>query len=233
MNQQELVEAVLREVKRALAERGLTVSSASEAKSAAPLSRPAAASAVQAGSGGIDLTGKQVITFKDLQTVRGGTVRVSRSAVVTPMAVDYTREKGIAIIRVEPSQKKEGAFAASGAGTVGLVVCTDFSAGGGAVRSVLESKGFTVREFTGQSYEAAVMSLCSALVSGSAVFGVCLERTGMQGPIHANRNQAIRAVHCRDMFEARAARVDIGANVIVIDAQSDPGGVISGFTGME
>jgi len=234
MNQQELVEAVLREVKRALAERGLTVGSAPEAKPAATPVRTGFVSAASAAdSVGNDLTGKQVIVLKDLQTLGSGAVRVGRTAVVTPLAVDYAREKGIAIIRVEPSQKKEGAFAASGAGTVGLVVCTDFSAGGGAVRSALESKGFAVREFAGQTYEAAVTAMCAAVASGSALFGVCLERIGLQGPVHANRNRLIRAVHCRDTFEARAARVDIGANVVVLDSQSDPSGVLSGFTGLE
>ena len=232
MNQQELVEAVMREVKRALAERGLTVGSAPGAKPAAPPVRTGSIPAAAADSGGSDLTRKQVIVLKDLQALGGGTVHVARTAVITPMAVDYAREKGITIIRVESSRKKEGAPALTCAGTVGLVVCSDFTAGG-TVRSILEGKGFATREFTGQTYEAAVTTMCNAVASGSVLFGVCLERTGMQGPVHANRNRAVRAVHCRDTFEARAARVDIGANVIVLDAQCDPGGVISGFTGME
>jgi hypothetical protein len=233
MNQQELVEAVLREVKRALAERGLTVGSAPEAKPAATPVRTGFVSAASAAdSVGNDLTGKQVIVLKDLQTLGSGAVRVGRTAVVTPLAVDYAREKGITIVRVESSQKKDVANAATGAGTAGLVVCSDFPAGG-MVRSILEEKGFAVREFAGQTYEAAVTAMCAAVASGSALFGVCLERTGLQGPVHANRNRLIRAVHCRDTFEARAARVDIGANVVVLDSQSDPSGVLSGFTGLE
>jgi len=225
MNQQELVEAVLREVKRALAERGLTVGSAPEAKPAATPVRTGFVSAASAtDSVGYDLTGKR--------TLGSGAVRVGRTAVVTPLAVDYAREKGITIVRVESSQKKDVANAATGAGTAGLVVCSDFPAGG-MVRSILEEKGFAVREFAGQTYEAAVTAMCAAVASGSALFGVCLERTGLQGPVHANRNRLIRAVHCRDTFEARAARVDIGANVVVLDSQSDPSGVLSGFTGLE
>lgn len=233
MNQQELVEAVLREVKRALAERGLTVGSAPEAKpTATPVRTGFVSAASAADSVGNDLTGKQVIVLKDLQTLGSGVVRVGRAAVVTPLAVDYAREKGITIVRVESSQKKDVANAATGAGTVGLVVCSDFPAGG-MVRSILEGKGFAVREFAGQTYEAAVTAMCTAVSSRSVFFGMCLERTGLQGPVHANRNRLIRAVHCRDTFEARAARVDIGANVVVLDSQSDPSGVLSGFTGLE
>lgn len=232
MNQQELVEAVLREVKRALAERGMVPQQAPASGSPAP--RAQAAPAAAAGRpGGADLTTKLVILLKDLEGRGGGTVHVSRTAVITPMATDYAGEKGISIVRVEQSRKSETVSRAASAPTVGLAVCSDFSAGGGMVRSILESKGFTVREFAGQAYEAAIMSMCNAVASVSVLFGVCLERTGMLGPVHANRNHLIRAVHCRDSFEARAARVDIGANVIVLDAQGGPGGVISGFTGME
>jgi len=232
MNQQELVETVLREVKRALAERGLTIGSAPATKPAASAVSPGPVPKA-ADSGGSDLTGKLVITLKDIQAVRGGTVNVARTAVITPMAVDYTREKGINIVRIETARRREAESAVSGAATVGLAVCSDFSGGGATVRSVLEAKGFAVREFTGPTYEAAVAGMCAAVASGAAAFGVCLEQTGMQGPIHANRNRTIRAVHCRDTFEARAARVDIGANVVALDSRSDPVGVISGFTGIE
>lgn len=228
MNQQELVEAVLREVKRVLAERGMT---SGMTPAASPVR--AAAAPVRSISGSTDFTGKSVIVLKDIQGIAGGEVRVQKKAVVTPLAADYAREKGITIVRVESSVRKDTPAASSAQAAVGIAVSQDNISGGQSVKSFLESKGFAVREFAGARYDAAVTAMCDAVASGAALFGVCVERTGMEGPIHANRGKAIRAVHCRDTYEARAARIDIGANVVVIGAQADPAGVIAGFTGME
>lgn len=236
MNQQEMVEAVIKEVRRMLALRGVQISSSSD-PAAPSASQQAAPSYGSVNSGafsvsGADLTGKQVIVLKDMQGFTSGSVRVSRKAVITPMAVDYAREKGITLERVDVSEKRENQASAPST-VVGLAVQPNFQGNTSMVQNFLSARGIQVREFTGQSYEAAMQSLCSAVASGTVHFGICLENSGMLGPVHANRNQAIRAVHCRDQYEARAARVDIGANVIVLDAHSNPESVISGFTGME
>ncbi len=232
MNQQELVEAVLREVKRVLAERGMGLGTT---PAAAPVSSQVrtVAAPVRSVSGSTDFTGKSVVVLKDIQGIVGGEVRVQKNAVVTPLAADYAREKSISIVRVDRVVRKDESTATGAQAAVGIAVSQDNTAGGKAVKAFLESKGFAVREFTGARYDAAVAAMCDAVASGAALFGACVERTGMEAPIHANRNKAIRAVHCRDMYEARAARVDIGANVVVIGAQADPAGVIAGFTGME
>ena len=239
MNQQELVEAVIREVRRVLALRGVQISPSPETATVAA-SAPAAppritpAPVYSGGSHGADadLTGKQVIVLKDIQSFTGGSVRVTRNAVITPMAVDYAREKGITLVRVEATAKKENLDAIPAA-IVGLAVKSDFQGNTAMIKNFLVARGIQVREFTGQSYEAAMQALCTAVASGAVHFGLCLENSGMLGPVYTNRNQAIRAVHCRDLYEARAARVDIGANIIVLDAHSNPEAVISGFTGME
>ncbi|MHB9027690.1 MAG: RpiB/LacA/LacB family sugar-phosphate isomerase [Candidatus Latescibacterota bacterium] len=239
MNQQELVEAVIKEVKRVLALRGVQIGPASQAPVAPETAntRPRASTVATSGNpnpggNGSDLTGKQVIVVKDVQGMQGGILRIARKAVVTPMAIDYLREKGVKIERVDIQENKESASAAAGVALVGLAVSPDFPGNSSMLNSLLASKGLQVREFKGQSYEAAINNMCNAVASGAVHFGVCLENTGMLGPIHANRNQAVRAVHCRDMYEARAARVDIGANVVVLDANSDPEYVIAGFLGM-
>ncbi|MDP2981883.1 MAG: RpiB/LacA/LacB family sugar-phosphate isomerase [Candidatus Latescibacter sp.] len=236
MNQDELIEAVVKEVKRVLALKGVQVASAPEkppvsGKAVSPHAKPAL-EAPRTDSGGGDLTGKQVIIQKDLLMIQGKTVRIARKAVVTPLALDYAREKGITIMRVDATEKKEGMPSLPGAVTVGLAVSQGFPGNSGILCSILAAKGFQVRELSGASYETAVKNMCNAVASGTAQFGICLEKTGLEGPIHANRNQVIRAVHCRGIHEARAARVDIGANVIVLDAESDPEEIVSGFTGL-
>ena len=88
-----------------------------------------------------------------------------------------------------------------------------------------------IQEISAHSYETAVKNLANSVASGSVAYGVCVEKTGMEGTIHANRCKSIRAVHCSDSSDARTARFDIGANVIVLDAVSDPETVLKSFTG--
>jgi ribose 5-phosphate isomerase RpiB len=116
--------------------------------------------------------------------------------------------------------------------TVALVVSSNFTGDKGVVTKLLSDMGFRVNDVSGQGYESAVKKLAAAVVSGGSHFGICIENSGMEGPIFANRNDKARAVHCRSTIEARAARIDYGANVIVIDAASDPSAVIQGFCGM-
>lgn len=247
MNKDELIEAIIKEVKRVLAERGISVSpvpgetlyQAETSPVKQPL--PASVGTAQPASpqsdymiGSRDLTGKQVITQKDLETYRGTAIRVTRNAVITPLAVDYAREKGITITRVHETTAAAGVkVPAPETVGVALVFAPDFPGDRGIVNAILSGKGFKISDFSEQNYESAVKKLSNAVVSGSVHFGVCIERSGMEGPIHANRNPRIRAVHCRATFDARAARVDYGANVIVIDSTSDPDAVISGFSGLE
>ena len=238
MNQNELIEAVVKEVKRVLALKGVQVAPSQEIKSGSAPGKTVSKLEKKVSQmpvslfGNDSLTGKQVIIQKDLLNITGNSVQIARKAVITPMAIDYAREKGITIIRVDVQEKKDDLPALSGAVSVGFVVSRDFPGESTVLSSLLTAKGFQVREYSGASYEAAVKNMCSAVVSGAAQFGICLEKSGLEGPIHANRNQSIRAVHCRGIHEACAARVDIGANIIVLDAVNDPEEVISGFTGI-
>jgi len=241
MNRDELIEAIIKEVKRVLAERGIPVDQPSAAVSAAPPMEPQKPVPAQAlpetGTdfmvGVRDLTGKQILTQKDLEAFQGTTIRVMRRAVITPLAMDYAREKGITIRKVDRAPAPAEAAATSENGiVVALVVASNFTGDKGVVTSILTGKGFGVRDFSGSGYEAAVRKLTAAVASGSARFGVLIENSGMEGPIYGNRNDGIRAVHCRTTIEARAARVDYDANVIVIDSTSDPEAVISGYCGL-
>jgi len=242
MNHDELVEAIIREVKRVLAQRGIPVDSASD-KAPPPVNKPlpsVAGVAPVSGNketaiiGNTDLSGKQVITQKDIEAFKGQTISVTKKAIITPLALDYARDKKITINRIAVSAGKttESTSVLPESITAALTVSPDFKGDGSVLKSILESKRLTIRDFSGGSYEENIGKLADAVASGSVHFGVCLENTGMEGPIHANRNSAIRAVHCRETFDARAARVDIGANVIVLDSASNPEAVISGFTGL-
>ena len=240
MNRDELVEAIIKEVKNVLALRGVTIAPSSSVPAAGGKSRAVSAPAKYArpadntqSVGSSDLTGKQIITQRDLEGLDGQSITVRKNAVITPLAYDYAREKGISLNKVEQPAVTGGSGGNSQTVVnVSLVVAPDFPGDCSVVRNFLKSKGFNIKEVTGKSHEAAVNALGTSVSSGSSDFGVCIEKTGMQAPIYANRNKNIRAVHCRETLDARAARVDLGANVIVIDSASNPEAVLSGFVGL-
>ena len=234
MNQNELVEAIIKEVKRVLALRGVQVSPSPLSSSGIGISASTASfTASEQSVGSRDLKGKQVITQKDLETFQGQSITVAQNAVITPLAKDYAREKGIAITKVEQQVIPGNASVNQQPVVVAaLAVAPDFPSDSAIVKKFLVSKGFQIKESSGKSYEDAITNLANAVSSGIASFGICIEKSGMEGPIYANRNKNIRAVHCRETYDARAARVDIGANVIVIDSVSNFEAVISGFAGL-
>ncbi len=242
MNRDELVDAIIKEVKQVLALRGVTIEQSSPGQSsgvkspsaftpAKPLPPIAPATASQT-VGSSDLSGKQIISQRDLENFAGQTITVRKNAVITPLAYDYAREKGITLNKVDmPSASGSPVTESRNAVNVALVVAPDFPGDCSVVKNFLQSKGFNLNEIVGKSHEAAVNALGTSVTSGTSAFGVCIEKTGMQAPIYANRNKNIRAVHCRETMDARAARVDIGANVVVIDSVSNPEAVLKGFTG--
>ena len=248
MMNDKLINMIIGEVKRALEERGIPVASggkpsAGSIQPARPslMKRPAQAAVQQKKtvSGGNDLTDRKVISQKDFEGLTAVSVMVRAKAVITPLAFDYAREKGITIERVaeketaSPSASASACGASPGTTAVALAFEPSFQGDRAELKSMLAEKGFAVNECTGQSYEAAVGTLSQMVVSGKAVFGICIENSGMAAPMYANRNKNVRAAHIRDAMEARAARVDYGANVIVLDAGTNPSFVIGAFCGME
>jgi hypothetical protein len=238
MNRDELVEAIIKEVKNVLALRGVTIAPSGSAVGSKPSTVTSPAKYVRPANntqsvGSSDLTGKQIVSQRDLEGLDGQSITVRKNAVITPLAFDYAREKGISLNKVEqPVVNRSSAGTGQPAVNVSLAVAPDFPGDCSVVRNFLQSKGFNIKEVTGKSYEAAVTSLGTSVSSSSSDFGICVEKTGMQAPIYANRNKNIRAVHCKETMDARAARVDLGANVIVIDSTSNPEAALSGFIGL-
>jgi ribose 5-phosphate isomerase RpiB len=216
-----------------LAQRGIETGGGSAPVAAATPN--AAVHTISAGTSAIgttDLTGRQVITQKDLAALSNTTITVAKRSVISPLALDFAREKQILINRIDPSPQSTGSAAGPSA-TVAVAVSPDALADINTVNALCASKGMQVRKISENSYEQAVKSLAAAVASGAAQFGVCIEKSGIEGPIFANRNDNVRAVHCRTVAEARAARVEYQANVLVIGAGSDPRAVAAAFCGLE
>ncbi len=241
MTNEKLIAAIIAEVKKVLTERGIPVASGTAAAKTFQPSAPSAPSVMSysqsqastAVSGGSDLSDKKVITQKDLEGISSTRIQVAAKAVITPLAVDYARANGITIDKVAVLNTQSNMGMPSPQITVALAFDNAFKGDRTVVTNFLSSKGFALKDCGAAAYESSVNALTSAVASGQAAFGICVENSGMGAPIFANRNKAIRAAHVRNNFEARAARVDFGANVLVLDAGSDPASVIAAFCGME
>ena len=238
MNQEQLVAAIVAEVKRVLELRGISVNSgdsnvkpvtySAPKKTSLPGTlntgspAPASKKTIPAASGEtLDLTGIKVITRKSLEGISAGQVLIAQRAVVTPMASDYAREKGIAFVRNGDGQ--QGSYAGNtGAALPVAAVAVDpaFNCGNRDIAGLFARQGVNADLIAGSSYEAAVTRCAENVASGGAQFAVCIERTGFAGPVYANRNPRIRAAFCRNMNDVRAARRDLDANVIVLDSLS-------------
>jgi len=103
MNQNELIESIIKEVKRVLALRGIQVAPSPGTSSQPGSYQPAAPSLPQKEQPVEchDLTCRKVITQKDLEAFHGQSVTVAKKAVITPLAFDYARDRGITITRVD------------------------------------------------------------------------------------------------------------------------------------
>ena len=141
MNRDELVEAIIKEVKRVLTLRGISVSSSvSSSPDVSSTSAVSTTDKVIQSVGSSDLTGKQIITQKDLEAFKGQSITVSKKTVITPLAFDYMREKGITITRIEqPAIDKGYSGNTQPLVNVGLVVEPDFPGDNMIVKKILES----------------------------------------------------------------------------------------------
>lgn len=251
MNQEQLVAAIVAEVKRVLTLRGIAVEpgGGTAQQSALPTVKPAssyhsrsagtpvnrntpATTQPQASGDSSDLTGLAVITRKAIEGAAGGQVRVAPRAVITPMANDYAREQGIAFVRDGAArQAAQSGHSSAVLPVAAVAVDPAFKGGNGDIAGLFGRSGVRADVVTASSYEAAVTRCAEMVASGTAGFGVCIERTGLAGPVYANRNAHIRAVTCRNVSDVRAARRDIDANIIVLDSLSLAPQVLAEMTG--
>lgn len=153
----------------------------------------------------------RVLTVGDLKGRLGGLRRlaVGPRTIVTPAASDLLREAKVELTRGDATglSLQAGSLIVATAGT-------DFCTEG--LRKHLSQRGIeTVRVPRGGLIEAtratieqvASTSLPALLLTCDALAAVCL----------ANRHRAIRAAAVRTVDEARQARAQVGANVVVVD----------------
>jgi len=165
----------------------------------------------------------RVITEADVLAVsaRGAkSLRIAERAIVTPLAQDALREKGILLeIGVEDA-----------ASVVPQLPTTDRIALGAdhggyelkeAIKKALAEEGHPVKDFgtfSTQSvdYSDFAVQVAEAVASGACCTGIIVDGSAFASAMVANKVPGILAAACWDLFTAKIAREHTNANVLAL-----------------
>jgi ribose 5-phosphate isomerase B len=165
--------------------------------------------------------GSELVTVDDLAKIpRGGELVLRPGAVVTPLAADHARERGIRL--VERSTVKD-------AGRLRIAVGADH--GGFRFKTVLLDElrrlghvafDLGTRDENAVDYPDYAAAVGEAVASGQADLGIALDGAGIGSAIAANKLPGIRAATCWDAQSAANAREHNHANVLCLGAKMLP-----------
>jgi deoxyribose-phosphate aldolase len=169
------------------------------------------------------MASKWVVSARVLEGLRpGDTFEVPKGAVITPLALDVARERGIRLVpggeaRPVSTGLPPGSKIAIGADHAGFRLKE-------ALRAHLESLGYPVLDL-GTGGEEAVdypdfaRAVAEAVVRGECAAGVVADGAGVGAAIAANKVPGALAAPCADVATARNAREHNFANVLCLPAR--------------
>ncbi|HJZ69957.1 MAG TPA: ribose 5-phosphate isomerase B [Blastocatellia bacterium] len=162
----------------------------------------------------IDERGKRVITEHEIRPASpGDTLRIDEGTMLTPLAQDLARERGIKIesVRRRAALRKRIAL---GADHGGFEMKEE-------VKRVLADLGHDYQDLGTHSTEAvdypdyAHLVAC-AVSSGTCDVGIIVDGAGIGSCMVANKVPGVRAAMCYDEASARNSREHNGANVLTL-----------------
>jgi ribose 5-phosphate isomerase B len=167
----------------------------------------------------LDLTAKPLITDHDLNRIAiGETVRIDDKALVTPLAADTARERGLQIERVAvaPAQSKANRSrrVAMGADHGGFELKEQ-------LKKVVAELGFEAVDFGTTSTEPVdypdfAQAVALSVARGSSDLGIMIDGAGIGSCMAANKVAGVRAAMCYDEASARNSREHNDANVLTL-----------------
>ena len=165
--------------------------------------------------GVIDERGKRVITERELHRARSGdTLRLDEGALLTPLAADLVRERGIQIewIRRRTAANRHKIALAADHG--GFEMKEE-------LKRVLADLGHQFHDFGTDSSDAVdypdyAHLAARAVSSGSCDLGIVIDGAGIGSCMVANKVPGVRAAMCYDGASARNSREHNGANVLTL-----------------
>ena len=162
-----------------------------------------------------DERGKQVITERELRdAVAGDTVRVDEQAILTPLAEDILRERGIKLERATRRTAARRRKVALGADHGGFEMKEE-------IKRVLADLGHEYQDFGTHSTDAVDYPDYAHLVARAVAreachLGIIVDGAGIGSCIVANKVPGVRAAMCHDEALARNSREHNGANVLTL-----------------
>jgi ribose 5-phosphate isomerase B len=159
-----------------------------------------------------------------LAAARAGsdTLVVPPEAVVTPLARDTARERGIRLVAPEPGSGRQDAPAPQ-------VIAVGSDHGGFALKSelipLLRELGWAVADVgTGSTapcdYPDFAYAVARQVADGSAAFGLMIDGAGIGSAIVCNKVPGVRAAAAYNEFTAWNARAHNDANVLTLGSRS-------------
>ncbi len=163
----------------------------------------------------IDERGKQVITELEIRSAGAGdTLRIDEAAMLTPLAQDLARERGLQIERVRRRSAARKKKIALGADHGGFEMKE-------LVKRLLADLGHDHQDFGTHSTEAVdypdyAHTVARAVASGVCDLGIMIDGAGIGSCMVANKVPGVRAAMCYDEASARNSREHNGANVLTL-----------------
>ncbi|HZM91461.1 MAG TPA: ribose 5-phosphate isomerase B [Blastocatellia bacterium] len=163
----------------------------------------------------IDERGKHVITENEIRTAATGDIlRIDEDAMLTPLAQDLVRERGIQIDRVRRRSAVNRKKIALGADHGGFEMKEQ-------VKSLLADLGHEYQDFGTHStaavdYPDYAHVVARAVAGGTCDLGIVIDGAGIGSCMAANKVPGVRAAMCYDEASARNSREHNGANVLTL-----------------
>jgi RpiB/LacA/LacB family sugar-phosphate isomerase len=163
----------------------------------------------------IDERAKQVITEHELREANAGdTLRIDERAIITPLASDLARERGVVIERVRRRAAARRRRIAVGADHGGFEMKEE-------VKRLLADLGHDCQDFGTHSTEAVdypdyAHAVARAVARGVCDLGIIVDGAGIGSCMVANKVPGVRASLCYDEASARNSREHNGANVLTL-----------------
>lgn len=163
----------------------------------------------------IDERAKHVITQNELRAaVSGDTLRIDEDAMLTPLAQDLVRERGIQVERARRHRAAQKRKIALGADHGGFEMKEQ-------IKSLLADLGHDYRDFGTHSTEAVdypdyAHLVARAVAGGTCDLGIMVDGAGIGSCMVANKVPGVRAAMCYDEASARNSREHNGANILTL-----------------
>lgn len=163
----------------------------------------------------VDERGKTVITEHEVRLAAAGDIlRIDERAIITPLAEDLARERGVTIERVRRRSAARRQRVAIGADHGGFEMKEQ-------LKRVLSDLGHDFQDFGTHSTDAVdypdyAHMVARAVARQTCNLGIIIDGAGIGSCMVANKVPGVRAAMCYNEASARNSREHNGANVLTL-----------------